>query len=84
MKSPGFPSRISFTSADQTRKHHCRLEEDWEQMQKAVSEWNSEAKRSTSHLPVNFEILLKQASVLQGLCLGDIHRFCGMTWGDLG
>ena len=41
-------------------------------MQKAVSEWNSEAKRSTSHLPVNFEILLKQASVLQGLCLGGI------------
>eukprot|EP00435_Cladocopium_sp_Y103_P018211 s109_g4.t1 len=49
------------------RNQLTRLEEDWEQMQKAVSEWNSEAKRSTSHLPVNFEILLRQASVLQGL-----------------
>ncbi|CAK9035021.1 unnamed protein product [Durusdinium trenchii] len=43
------------------------LEEDWKQMSLAVVEWNGEAQRVASHVPVNFQILLKQASVLQGL-----------------
>ena len=49
------------------RDHFKSLEEDWEQMKIAIFEWNSEAQRLSSHVPVNFEILLKQASVLQGL-----------------
>ncbi|CAJ1340285.1 unnamed protein product, partial [Effrenium voratum] len=59
-------SRLGFVMVS-LRHRLSRLEDDWEQMKGAVAEWNSEAERQSLHLPINFGILLKQASVLLGL-----------------
>lgn len=49
------------------RQHFSSLKEEFERMKRELWEWNSEAERQLKHLPVNYGILLRQASVLQGL-----------------